>query len=104
MMVSLAFFRLDTLNLRVDSCMFEKRFPMLTEGSRSESSLLFFLGTTMSEGLFFAGLLYFSLKQRVFQRTMAFHIGLCRCDLCLLLVCIHSVLCIVFWLGVSCSV
>jgi len=31
------------LNLRVDSCMFEMRFPMLAEGSRSKVSLPFCL-------------------------------------------------------------
>jgi hypothetical protein len=54
--------------------MFEKRFPMLAEGSRSGSSLLFFLGTTMSEKLFLAVFSGFSLKWRAFQRTVAFHI------------------------------
>jgi hypothetical protein len=53
----------------------EMRFPMLTEGSRSGSSLLFFLGTTMSEKLFLAVFLYFNLKQSPFQRTLVCHIG-----------------------------
>jgi hypothetical protein len=71
---SLVFFGLASLNLHVDMCMFEMGFLMLAEGSRSGSSLLFFLGTTMSEKLFSAGFSGFSLKQSTFQRTAAFHI------------------------------
>ena len=37
------FFRLATLNLRVDSCMFEMGFLMLTEGSTLGISFVFFL-------------------------------------------------------------
>jgi hypothetical protein len=37
------FLRLATLNLRVDSCMFEMRLPTLAEGSRSGISFVFFL-------------------------------------------------------------
>jgi len=47
----------------------------------------------MGEGLFFVVFLDFSLKRGVFQRTMVFHIVLCCCDLCVLLVCAHCVLC-----------
>jgi len=43
-----AFFRLATLNLRVDSCMFEMRFPMLTETCTLGISLLFFLESLYS--------------------------------------------------------
>jgi len=69
------FFGLAALNLRVDLCMFEMRFLMLAEGSRSKCSLPFFFGITMGEGLFLAVFLDFSLKQSAFQRTMIFHIG-----------------------------
>jgi hypothetical protein len=53
----------------------ETRLPMLAEGSRSGISLLFLFGITMSEGLFFAVFLDFSLKRGALQRTTAFHIG-----------------------------
>jgi hypothetical protein len=53
----------------------ETRFLMLTEGSTLGISLPFCLGIIMCEGLFFAGFLYFSLKQSAFQRTMVCHIG-----------------------------
>jgi hypothetical protein len=53
----------------------------------------------MREGLFFAGFLDFSLKQSAFQRTMTFQIGLVLCDLCVLLVCVHSVLCAALYSG-----
>jgi hypothetical protein len=33
------------------------------------------------------------LKGGVLQRTMAFHIGFVLCDLCVLPVCVHCVLC-----------
>ena len=58
------------LNLRVDSCMFETRFPMLAERLALGITLLFFLGTTMCRGLFFAVFSGFSLEQSTFQRTM----------------------------------
>jgi len=59
----------------------------------------------MSEKLFFAVFLGFSLKQSAFQRTMIFHNGLCCCDLCVLPVCVHCVLCAVLYsgLGVFCQ-
>jgi hypothetical protein len=60
------FFGLAALNLRVDLCMFEMRFPMLTEGSRSEFSLPFSFGITMGEELFLAVFLGFSLKRSAF--------------------------------------
>ena len=82
MKCSLALFGLAALNLRVDSCMFEMRFLMLSETCALGISWLFFFGITMGEDLFFAVFLDFSLKQGVLQRTMVCHIGLCCCDLC----------------------
>jgi hypothetical protein len=47
-----AFFRLAALNLRVDSCMFEMRFPMLAEGSTLGISLPFCLESLCVKGCF----------------------------------------------------
>jgi len=59
----------------------------------------------MSEGLFFAVFLDFSLKRSVLQRTVISKLVLCCCDLCVLLVCVHSVLCASVYsgFGVSCQ-
>jgi len=72
---SLVFFGLATLNLRVDSCMFEMRFPMLAEGSTLGISFVFFLESLCVKACFSLFFLDFSLKQSVFQRTMVCHIG-----------------------------
>jgi hypothetical protein len=88
---SLVFFGLAALNLRVDSCMFETGFLMLAGGSRSESSLLFFLEQLCVRGCF-------SLVSRISAWNICAskneglpYCFLCCCDPCALLVCVHSV-------------
>jgi hypothetical protein len=62
------FFGLATLNLRVDSCMFEKRFLMLAERLALEFLCRFF-GITMSEGLFLAVFFGFQLEARCVSKN-----------------------------------
>jgi len=81
-----AFFRLATLNLRVDSCMFEMRFPMLAERLALGITLPFFLEPLWVKGCF-SLVFWISAWSKVFFKERWFAIlVLCCCDTCVLLV------------------